>query len=100
MQKLKMIVEVLEPFECITDKLQGENNATIGLVAPSVFSLLKHLDDIDSRAAGLWHFCKFHLSMYFILYQLYLFLYISKIFKLFKLNHTCFFMLTLLSIFN
>jgi hypothetical protein len=52
MQKLKMIVEVLEPFESITDKLQGENYATVGLVAPSVFSLIRHLEEIESRALG------------------------------------------------
>jgi hypothetical protein len=35
-----------------TDKLQGENYATLGLVAPSVFSLIRHLEDIESKAAG------------------------------------------------
>jgi hypothetical protein len=47
MQKLKRFVNILEPFEDLTDQLQGEQYVTISLVVPSAFILLDHLECIE-----------------------------------------------------
>ena len=43
-KKAEALVKVLEPFEEINAKLQGENFCTISMVAPSVFELEAHLE--------------------------------------------------------
>ena len=55
-KKAEALVKVLEPFEEINAKLQGENFCTISMVAPSVFELEAHLElclkDVNIRNSG------------------------------------------------
>ena len=43
------LVNLLEPFELITDILQGEDYTTISMVFPSIEELLNHIDDFESE---------------------------------------------------
>lgn len=53
-QKLNILVEVLEPFEDLTDKLQGEDYVTISMVAPGVMVMLNQANKfVDSKEPGI-----------------------------------------------
>ena len=52
------LLEILSPFEYLTDNLQAENFCTISSVAPSVFELLVHLEDVKSNSSWLQNFIK------------------------------------------
>jgi Asp-tRNA(Asn)/Glu-tRNA(Gln) amidotransferase C subunit len=43
-KKASALKDILEPFEVLNEKLQGEYFCTISMVAPAVFELEAHLD--------------------------------------------------------
>jgi hypothetical protein len=43
-KKAVAIKNILEPFEALNEKLQGENFCTISMVAPAIFELEAHLE--------------------------------------------------------
>ncbi len=43
-KKAAALKDILEPFEALNEKLQGEYFCTISMVAPAVFELEAHLD--------------------------------------------------------
>ncbi|RNA43964.1 hypothetical protein BpHYR1_011173 [Brachionus plicatilis] len=44
-EKLAEIINILEPFEFVTNGIQGDQYSTISLVVPSLLQLIQHLDD-------------------------------------------------------
>ena len=44
MASILAIKNILEPFEALNEKLQGENFCTISMVAPAIFELEAHLE--------------------------------------------------------
>ncbi|RMZ98488.1 hypothetical protein BpHYR1_036801, partial [Brachionus plicatilis] len=43
--RLNDIIQILEPFEFVTNEIQGENYSTLSLAVPSIFQLLQHLNN-------------------------------------------------------
>ena len=43
--RLADVINILEPFEYVTNEIQGEQYSTLSLVAPSLLQLIQHLDN-------------------------------------------------------
>ncbi|RNA34700.1 zinc finger BED domain-containing 4-like isoform X1, partial [Brachionus plicatilis] len=43
--RLAEIINILEPFEFVTNEIQGDQYSTLSLVVPSLLQLIQHLND-------------------------------------------------------